>query len=142
MATVQQVPLAEGLFSFPDDPHLLGSRCSQCGVHTFPRQEDCPRCSATAMEPVELATTGTLWTWTTQAFRPKTPPYLGPESDADFSPYLIGYVELPGQVKVEGRLVETTADQLTIGQQMELAIVPFRQDGDTEVVTFAFRPCA
>ena len=58
-------------------------------------------------------------------------------------PFAVGYVELPGEVKVETRLVECDATTLRIGMEMELVIVPFRTDDDgNEVVTFAFRPVA
>jgi uncharacterized OB-fold protein len=94
------------------------------------------------MEETLLASRGTLWTWTTQGFRPKTPPYGGPETEETFTPFLLGYVELPGQLKVETRLVDVEFEQLRLGLEMELAIVPFRRDGGTEIVTFAFRPVA
>ena len=58
-------------------------------------------------------------------------------------PFGVGYVELPGEVKVETRLTESDPDALRIGMEMELALVPFRTDDDgNEVVTFAFRPVA
>ena len=73
-----------------------------------------------------------------QGFRPKSPPYEGP---ADFEPYPVGYVELPGEVKVESLLVEVAPEQLRIGMEMELAIVPFASSvTDDPLVTFAFRP--
>jgi len=143
MSTLVQVPIAEGLFTWPSEqPQLIGSRCTSCGAHTFPHQQGCPRCSSTEMEETLLASRGTLWTWTTQGFRPKTPPYGGPETEESFTPFLLGYVELPGQLKVEARLVDVEFEQLRLGLAMELAIVPFRRDGDTEIVTFAFRPVA
>jgi uncharacterized OB-fold protein len=94
------------------------------------------------MEETLLASRGTLWTWTTQGFRPKSPPYGGPETEETFTPFLLGYVELPGQLKVETRLVDVEIEQLRLGLAMELVIVPFRREGDTEVVAFAFRPVA
>jgi hypothetical protein len=51
-------------------------------------------------------------------------------------------VELPGQLKVETRLVDVEFEQLRLGLEMEIAIVPFRRDGDTEIMIFAFRPVA
>ena len=46
-----QVPVAEGIFTWPsDEPQLIGSRCTECGIVTFPRQDSCPRCASTAME--------------------------------------------------------------------------------------------
>ena len=59
------------------------------------------------METVELAPRGTLWTWTIQGFPPKAPPYVGETDPARFEPFGVGYVELPGQLKVEARLTES-----------------------------------
>lgn len=80
---------------------------------------------------------GVLWTFTVQSFRPK-PPYLGP---AEFEPYGVGYVELPGVVVVEARLTENDPERLRIGAPMELVLVPAHTDDDgTSVLTFAFAP--
>jgi uncharacterized OB-fold protein len=136
-----QVPVAEGIFTFPSDaPQLIGSRCDACGIVTFPAQGSCPRCASTGMEEHLLARQGRLWAWTTQNFPPPSPPYSGP-TGKDFVPFGVGYVELVGEVKVETRLTESDPDVLTIGMDMELTLVPFRTDEDgNEVVTFAFRP--
>lgn len=86
------------------------------------------------MEQV-LSRIGTLWSYTVQGFRPK-PPYNGP---AEFEPYGVGYVELPGEVMVETRLTENDPDVLEIGETMELVVVPYRRDDEgNDVVTFAF----
>jgi len=131
-------PIAEGLFTWPPaEAQLIGSRCDDCGARTFPAQSYCPRCASISMSEVLLPRTGTLWTWTIQGFRPKSPPYDGP---AEFVPFPLGYVELPGEVKVETRLVDVTTDQLSIGMPMELAIVPFETESRGPVLTFAFRP--
>lgn len=138
---MRQVPVAEGLFTWPArDPQLIGSRCTDCGIITFPRQDSCPRCASTSMVEQLLARQGTLWAWTTQDFQPPTPPYAGP-AGKDFVPYAVGYIELPGEVKVEARLTVSDPEALTRGMEMELVVVPFRQDDDgNEVMTFAFRP--
>lgn len=138
-------PVADGLFSWPDNPRLIASSCNGCGTTTFPTQTTCPRCTGSDMREVKLATRGRLWTWTIQGFEPK-PPYLGP---TPFEPYGVGYVELAADeegaspVLVESRLSESTPQRLAIGAEMELEIVPFRRDDDgTDVVTFSFRPLA
>ena len=56
-----------------------------------------------------LARRGRLWAWTTQDFPPPSPPYAGP-TGKDFVPFGVGYVELPGEVKVETRLTEADPD--------------------------------
>ena len=122
-----------------DEPQLIGSKCADCGMVTFPTQASCPRCGSTAMEEHLLARRGTLWAWTTQSF-PPPPPYAGP-SGKDFVPFGVGYVELGGEIKVEARLTENDPEKLAHGMEVELVVVPFRTDDDgNEVVTFAFRP--
>jgi uncharacterized OB-fold protein len=135
-----QVPIADGVFTWPaDEPQLIGARCRACGIVTFPVQDSCPRCAATAMDEHLLARRGDLWAWTTQAFPPPSPPYAGPTGRA-FVPFGVGYVDL-GDVKVEGRLTESDPDMLEHGMAMELVVVPLRVDHDgNEVMTFAFAP--
>ena len=136
-----QVPIAEGVFTWPStEPQLIGDRCGACGMVAFPKQGACPRCASTDVREHLLARRGRLWAWTTQSFAPPSPPYSGPSGDA-FVPFGVGYVELPGEVKVETRLTETDPERLAHGMEMELVVVPFRTDEHgNEVVTFAFRP--
>lgn len=140
MNGIRQVPIASGLFTWPSDhPRLLGSRCTECGIYTFPRTDCCPQCGLETLAEAELANQGTLWTWTSQSFRPK-PPYNAGDTDETFKTYYVGYVELPGQVMVESRLLVDDETQLKIGMPMTLEIVKYRQDGDREVMIYAFRP--
>jgi uncharacterized OB-fold protein len=89
--------IAEGLFTEEAPPRLIGGRERVSGRIVFP----CPL--GDAFEPFPLARDGVLWSWTVQRFRPKTPPYAGPDA---FAPWIVAYVELPGQVIVETRLVD------------------------------------
>jgi uncharacterized OB-fold protein len=136
-----QVPIAEGVFTWPsDEPQLIGSRCTSCGIVTFPVQGSCPRCSSTEMAEHPLARRGRLWAWTTQSFPPPSPPYAGPVGDA-FVSFGVGFVELDGEVKVEARLTVADPGVLETGMEMELVVVPFGTDADgNEIMTFAFRP--
>jgi len=137
----ERKPVAEGLFTWPsDEPQLIGARCTGCGVVTFPAQRSCPSCTGTEMAAELLPRRGTLWTWTVQGFLPKSPPYKGPETPKDFAPYGVGYVELPGAVKVETRLTTADPAELCIGREMELVILPFTTADGDELVTFAFQP--
>jgi uncharacterized OB-fold protein len=84
-----------------------------------------------------LARTGTLWTWTTQGFRPKSPPYTGPE---EFAPYGVGYVELGGEIRVEGILTEADPRKLRIGMTMRLTSWIIADPQGAKRITFAFAP--
>jgi uncharacterized OB-fold protein len=144
MSHVERVPVAEGLFTGPDDrPQLIASRHPETGVVTFPADV-----SNGEVEEILLSRRGTLFTWTTQEFVPPAPPYTGDTDPATFTPYAVGYVELPEGILVEGRLTESDPARLSIGQEMELVLVPFRTEAATdtvparEVVTFAFAPVA
>ena len=129
MAT--QVPVADGIFTWPSEqPQLIGSE--RDGVISFPA-----RAGETERR---LGRRGTLWSFTTQQFRPPSPPYDG-NDEGEFVPFALGYVELPGELLIQARFTEADPGKLRIGQQMELRIVPYttRPDG-TEVLTYAFAP--
>ncbi|MFT5204593.1 MAG: putative OB-fold protein [Candidatus Aldehydirespiratoraceae bacterium] len=138
----KQVPVAEGVFTWPsDEPRLIASRCTDCDNHMFPVQTDCPRCSGSSTEQVELGRTGTLWTWTIQGYPPKSPPYAGNDDPATFEPFGVGYVEIDGKVRVESRLTTADVDELKIGMDLEMVLDPlYINDHGDEVVTFAFAP--
>jgi uncharacterized OB-fold protein len=119
------LPIAEGLWTA--EPRLIGARGPD-GRIRFPMPEGD---AANGFEPVALSPTGRLWSWTIQNFEPKRPPYQGPEP---FVPYMVGYVELPGEVIVEARLEDVAEPR--IGMPLALRIVAF----DEARCTFAFGP--
>ena len=85
------------LFEWPSaNAHLIGSECNACGVVSFPRQSSCPSCCGSDVKLRALSTTGRLWTWTTQSFAPKSPPYAVTTTLESFVPFYLGYIELPG----------------------------------------------
>ena len=128
-------PLAEGVFTPAPDPHLVGGRHLDTGHVVFP----CPQGAQAALfERVALPREGTLWSWTVQRFRPKSPPYAGP---ALFEPFALGYVALAGHVIVETRLTGIAFDDLRIGMKLRLTTIAFSTDDDGTVVsTYAFEP--
>lgn len=131
-------PIAAGLFvETADGPRLVGSRCRGCGTVTFPAQDSCARCAQADSEEYLLAPRGELFTWTVQRFRPKTPPYTGPE---EFEPYGVGYVELPGECRVESILTTADPEELRIGGEMELTLIPTTGPDGAAARTFAFAP--
>lgn len=141
MTISNQVAIAEGLFTWPsENPKLLASRCDDCGIADFPAKKSCPACCGQNVHIEELPTRGTLWTWTIQDFMPK-PPYKSDESPESFQPYGIGYLELPGAVRVEGRLLENDPGKLQIGMEMDVVFEKYRsaENGD-DIISFFFKP--
>ncbi|MEM8726444.1 MAG: OB-fold domain-containing protein [Pseudomonadota bacterium] len=131
-------PIDPNLWSHEAEPHLMGGKLPS-GEIVFPMPTGD---AAAGVEPYKLSRRGKLWSWTSQGFLPKEP-YEGPgsgpdEGPPDFVPFLLGYVELPGEVIVETRIVDARLADLELGMEMEFTIVPFNAAHDT----FAYRPLA
>jgi uncharacterized protein len=140
MAEAAAHPIAEGLFvETAAGPRLIGSKCRNCATVTFPKHDTCARCSGADSEEHLLAPRGELFTWTVQRFRPKTPPYTGAK---EFEPYGVGYVELRGECRVEAILTTADPDELRIGMEMELTLIPAIGPDGEAARTFAFAPIA
>jgi uncharacterized OB-fold protein len=129
-----RAPLAANLVTDEHPPRLVATRCGSCDAVTFPSRDTCPRCASDAVAPELLGPRGTLWTWTVQQFPPK-PPFLAPEQ---FEPFGVGYVEFPGQLRVEARLTEADPERLRIGMPMEVTVIPV--PGHEHLTTYAFAP--
>ena len=57
-------------------PVLMGSRCADCDELYFPPAASCTRCLSRTLQPAEIGDRGTLWSWTVQAFLPKSPAFV------------------------------------------------------------------
>ncbi|GAB5459038.1 MAG: OB-fold domain-containing protein [Henriciella sp.] len=121
-------PIAEGLWTQTNPPHLIGGKSPQ-GKIVFPFPEGA---AGQEYEAYPLSRTGTLWSWTRQEFKPK-PPYDGPE---EFQPFLLGYIKLAGEAIVQSWIVDAELEELSLNMPMEFVIIPF----DDTRSTFAFKP--
>ncbi|RFD27316.1 benzoylsuccinyl-CoA thiolase [Mycobacterium uberis] len=126
-------PAIEGWFAtdYTGNPHLIGSKCPQCGTYVFPpRENNCPNpaCTSDTLESVTLSTRGTLWSYTENRYAPP-PPYPSPDP---FEPFAVAAVELTHEgIIVLGKVVEgTLATDLKVGIEMKLATMPLFVDDD------------
>lgn len=127
-------PIAENLVTDEPTPRLIGGKDRVSGRIVFP----CPEGGEAAnYEPVALSRTGRVWSWTVQRFRPKSPPYAGP---AAFTPYVMAYVELPGETIVATRLIEVEPEAVTIGMPVEMTMVPLDPEAADGPSIPVFRP--
>jgi uncharacterized OB-fold protein len=111
---------------------LVAATCGACGAVMFPVRQGCPACGSTELSETLLPGHGMLWTWTTQGFEPKSPPYV---PSGEFAPFAVGYVEFRGYLRVEGRLTESDPERLRIG--MPMRVVAYDHAG---VASYAFAP--
>ena len=133
-----RVPIEDGYFTIPDDPseppRLLGSRCSACGEHFFPRRIVCARCLQEGCDDVLLGPTGRLWTWT-YVHVP-----LFAKRDAKVEAYGVGQVDLPEGPRVQSILVGGRDDfEIGMALELDLETLGATNDGD-EIVIYRFRP--
>jgi len=134
LAAVNERPIAADLFRLAPELRLIGGRNRKSGRIVFPLPSD-----RESFEALELPQRGLLWSYTVQRFEPKSPPYL---ADGPFQPFAVGYVELPGALIVESRLIDVQFDELHIGMPMELTTFALRKDEHGATLMFAFRPQA
>lgn len=101
---------------------LQGSRCNACGTVAFPTAQSCRKCTGKDMRDIDLSRNGTVWAYTVQRFRPKSPPYIEPETG--FEPFAVGYVELPEGIKVEAILESSAGEELHAAEVELIATQP------------------
>ncbi|MDT5066814.1 MAG: uncharacterized protein QOK02_2969 [Mycobacterium sp.] len=136
--------ITEGLFRVDGERAVLfGSRRRSTGVVKFPAErpelfDGSPDVQAD-IEPLELATEGTLYTFTTQEFAPPLP-YKGSRDPKVFKPYVVGFVELEDGLLVESLIIGAAAGDLRIGQRLVSATTTLETEAGESLLTFAFRP--
>jgi len=143
MATQKtQVPAVEGWFEMNfQEPHLLGSRCSGCQTYFFPAETTyCrnPSCNGTSFETVPLSSTGTLWSFTDNRYKPPAP-YV---STDPFEPYIVAAVELDAEkLVVLGQVVRGVGiADLAAGMKMQLVLDTLFEDDDKQHIVWKWKP--
>jgi len=134
-STDKEVLVGEGLFVRPqspsEEPHLIGSKCKNCGEVTFPKQPWCANCGGETDELL-LSSTGKLYSFT-NVNNPVPEGYKGP------IPYGVGVVEVDG-VRVMSFLTEPDPEKLRIGMTMALVIETlFVDEEGNKVIGFTWR---
>lgn len=113
-------------------PMLVGGRCGHCGCIAWSVRAMCPRCWATdKQEEFALPTKGMLYSMT--AVQRAQNGYRGP--------YAVGVVDLPGGVRVFGRVHWPEGSRWRAGAEMELFAERLDFDGNVpSMIVPAFRP--
>jgi uncharacterized OB-fold protein len=136
--------ITEGLFRVDGDRAVLfASRRRSSGVVKFPAERpelfDGDQEIQDDIEAIELATEGTLYTYTTQEFAPPLP-YKGNRDPKVFKPYVVGFVELADGVLIESLIVGVSPAELRIGQPLVSTTTTLETADGQSLLTFAFRP--
>jgi len=126
-----QIPLVDYLV-LGDRPHLVAHECRACGARYFDRRNACASCGGTDFGTAEIATEGTLRTFTIVTFAAPGIP----------TPYVAGVVDCAGtSVRANIVNVEPTPEAVRLGMPVRLAAFPIGADSEgTEAIGFGFEP--
>jgi hypothetical protein len=136
------VPAVEGWFTVGESPRLLGSRCTTCATVIFPRAGGfCPNpeCRGRDFDDIELARTGTVWSYTDAQYQPP-PPYIPPRDE--HVPFALAAVELADeQVVILGQVAAGYGvDDLRVGADVELVVEPLYELDGVEHLIYRWKP--
>jgi uncharacterized OB-fold protein len=131
MPASTQIPFVDYLV-LGDDPHLVANECASCGARYFDRRNGCASCFGTEFEQVDLATEGTLRSFTIVAF-------AAPGVDV---PFVAGVVDCDG-TSVRANVINCPPDpdHVRLGMKLRLATYSMGTDSNgTEAIGFGFEP--
>jgi uncharacterized OB-fold protein len=117
------------------DPHLVGSRCGDCGATFIGERTTCSSCAARdKMKTIELSNKGELYVYSI-VFR------SFPGIDV---PYVSAIVDLEGGGTVKGNLINVDPDPQKIQMGMPVEVVyqkaPRKDAEGNEYLTYYFQP--
>jgi uncharacterized OB-fold protein len=131
-ASGRRIPVVDYLV-LEGEPHLVAQACTSCGALFFDRRNACARCGALEFEAKDLATTGTVRSFTiVHRAAPNVP-----------VPYVSSVVELDGGGVVKGNIVGAGSEpeKFDLGMKVRLTTFPCGVDDEgTEAVAFGFTP--
>jgi uncharacterized OB-fold protein len=126
-----QIPLVDYLV-LDGEPHLVAKECAGCGARYFDRRNACAGCFGTEFKNVDVATTGTVQTFTIVAYAaPGIPvPFVSAVVDCDGTP-------------VRGNLINVDPDPEHVSTGMDVRLATYSlgtDDKGVEAIGFGFEP--
>ena len=110
---------------------LMGEECPSCTTKIFPPRDICLECGAPAKELFELTGVGEIYSYSTV--------YDAPAGFEFQAPYLIAMVKLEEGPLVTAQLADIDADEVEIGQKVEMVTRKLRSDGDEGVIVYGYK---
>ena len=109
---------------------LVGTRCNDCGTSIFPLVPVCPECMSENIADTDLATEGTLYSWSVVHVAPK----------GWNVPYIAGYVDLADNVRVFAHIADADPATLEMDMAVTLTTALLGDDNGAPVESYAFTP--
>ena len=111
---------------------MVANKCKKCGSVSFPKNELCVYCLNEEMEEIELCKRGILYSYTIT----RTP------VEKWTVPHAIGQISIPeNQLRIVAPLImQQETDTFTIGDEVEMEIAKYWDEGEDEIVGYKYRP--
>ena len=126
-----QVPLVDYLV-LGDKPHLVANECTKCGARFFDRRSACASCSNTEFKKVDVATEGTLQTFSIVHMAAPGLPV----------PFVSAIINCGG-TSVRANIIncDPTPEVVSLGMKVRLATYSLgNDDNESEAIGFGFEP--
>jgi uncharacterized protein len=132
MTTATQIPFVDYLVLEPE-PHLVAHECTTCGARYFDRRNACAGCFGREFTDVDIATAGTVRSFTIVTF-------AAPGVEV---PFVAAVVDCDG-TSVRGNIVNCPPDpeHVVLGMKVRLTTTSMgTDDHGVEAVNYGFEPC-
>lgn len=113
----------------PAGLRMVASRCEKCGTVTYPMSEICHQCWSSSFSHVHLPTKGRLYSFSIVHIAPR--PW--------HTPYALGYVDLPDNVRVLSHIKADNLADIAIDMPVELALGEVGEQDGKPIESFVFR---
>lgn len=106
-------------------------KCNHCGEVHFFKPLVCRRCRLREFSEFKLPETGRLIAYTCV----RNPP-AGFE---DYSPYVIGFIELDDGTKILSQITDCDPEELRPGMRVEATFRRIREDGADKIIAYGYK---
>jgi uncharacterized OB-fold protein len=115
----------------PQRYRFEAEKCGSCGAIAFPPRTVCPACGGRTFQPVRLAESGRLLTYTIIR--------VAPAGFEDQSPYALGIAELEDGVKLTAQVVDCDFAALHVGMRVRLEFRKISEDGAAGIIHYGYK---
>jgi len=129
---LSKIPLVDYL-ELGTEPHLVANECTHCGARFFDRRSACAHCFGTEFKKVQVASTGTLRSFSV----------VNVSAPGVKVPFIAGVIDLADGTAVRGNIVGVEPDvaNVRLGMELHLVDVSFGVDNaGNEAIGYGFEP--
>jgi uncharacterized OB-fold protein len=117
---------------FRERYNLIGSKCTHCGKHYYPKRSICPACRRGGkMEEVRLSGKGNVFSYTVIR--------VPPSGFKIYTPYVIAIVDTEEGCRIVSQVVDVEPEKVTIGMPVKTCFRKIREDSNSGLILYGFK---